>query len=150
MAIKYVRPDRPRRTDPSYYAPPGLVRRLGQIEPRQRLIIVYVGVSLVAALALVFHMSLGRMGFDNRPVISGEGVVTGKSVSEGPEPEYCLEIEVYLAGGGTSAGTAMTSQEVWERLAVGDRVGVRYQRSWSGRRIRIRETGVVALPGPIQ
>ena len=79
--------------------------------------------------------------------MSGEGVILSRSVEDGV---YTLNIEVLLEDGKRPQGVAVTDEETWNRLAVGDRIGLRLQRNRSGTRVRIRQTGLVALSGGIE
>ena len=110
---------------------------------------------LFAALIAVCVMSVLRgsvitPGFDNRPVLRGEGIIYDKLVDENNEPRHLLQVGVSLDDGRVAFDYATTDPETWNRFAKGDRIGVLYQRSRTGGNIRIREAGLVALPTPNQ
>jgi len=106
---------------------------------------------LFAALIAVCVLSVLRgsviaPGFDNQPVLRGEGIIYDKLVDENNEPRYLLQVGVSLDNGHVALDYVPTDPETWRRLAKGDRIGVLYQRGRTGDSIRIREAGLVALP----
>lgn len=107
--------------------------------------ILFVAVAAVCGLS-VFQSRILTPSFDQQPVIHGEGIIYDKLVDETNGTAYLLQVGVSLDNGRVVLDYAATDADTWKRLAKGDRIGVLYQRSRGGGRIRIREVGLVALP----
>ncbi|NIA15312.1 MAG: hypothetical protein GWP08_14680 [Nitrospiraceae bacterium] len=140
MAVKYVRDDGHEHGIVS--APGGMLRRIGRAGPKRRLIIIYMGVAGFAVLLILTQVGSNQTPLRGSPIETGEGIILSKSVEDGA---YTLSIQVLLDDGERPEGIAVTDEETWNRLAVGDRIGLRFQRNRSGSRVRIHQTGVVAL-----
>jgi hypothetical protein len=105
---------------------------------------LFVVLAAVCALSLLQGRAL-TPAFDGQPLIRGEGIVYDKLV-DANGADYLLQLGVSLDNGSVAFDYTSTDPETWRELAKGDRIGVLYQRSRGGGRIRIRETGLVALP----
>lgn len=130
--------------------PMGPLRRLTRLDPKKRLIIIYLGLMGLAMLLLLTHMFSTPTQFGGRPVERGEGVIVKKEARGEGEPAYFFLIKVLLAEGDPLVAYGRTDAETFERLEEGDRIGVLYQTNRKKTQIRIRETGLVALPPPVQ
>jgi hypothetical protein len=71
--------------------------------------------------------------FENQPTLRGAGVITGKQ-----DGALVFEVE-------DQSATYTPDREVFDRIEVGDRVAVLYQRSRTGGRIRIIEVGTARM-----
>jgi len=149
VAVKYVRGD---EGGPSRMAeePMGPVRRLNRLEPKKRLLIIYLGLMGFAMLLVLTKIVSTPTQFAGRPMERGEGVILKKEVRGEAEPGYFFEIEVSLPDAGSVVAYGRTDAETFEGLEEGDRIGVLYQTNRRGTELRIRETGLVALPPPIR
>ena len=150
MATKYVRKttDRAGRHQGPPAGPFDMLRRM---QPKRRLILIYVGVSAMSLLILLGDRFFVGSQFGGQPLIRGEGVVVTKHLREAEVPTYTLAIEVLTdAGTKTYPCHTQTDSETWNRLQEGDRVAVVYQFDRGKTRVRIREVGTVAFRGPIR
>ena len=149
MAVKYVRGDES-GTSGMLEEPMGPLRRLTRLDPKKRLVIIYLGLMGFAMLLVLTRMVSTPTQFGGRPVERGEGVIVEKEVHGEGESAYFFLIEVSLPDGETLVAYGRTDAETFERLEEGDRIGVLYQTNRKKTQIRVRETGLVALPPPIQ
>ena len=128
----------------------GPLRRLSRLDPKKRLMVIYLGLMGLAMLLVLTRIFSTPTQFGGRPVERGEGVIVKKEARGEDEPAYFFLIEVVLPDGETQASYGRTDAETFERLEEGDRIGVLYQTNRRKTQIRIVETGMVALPPPIQ
>jgi len=96
------------------------------------------------------HGPSSRLTFEGQPVLHGDGIIYDKLVDRGIEPNYLLQVGVALDNDHVAFDYVPTDPETWDKLSIGVRIGVLYQRSRIGNAIRIREPGLVALPAPNQ
>jgi hypothetical protein len=113
------------------------------LDARQRLTLIYVGLATFA-----FAMLFAQKAFDagaprQGQVHHGTALILEKTGGESM-PRLLLRIRT---GSGTEVDAeAGVEPEAWERLQVGERVGVVYRQNWSGSRVEVVETGLFALP----
>jgi len=149
VAVKYVRGG-DTGSPGMLEEPMGPVGRLSRLDPKKRLVIIYLGLTGLAMLLLLTHMFSTPTQFGGRPVERGEGVIVGKEARGEGVPAYFFAIKVLLPEGDPLVAYGHTDAETFERLEKGDRIGVLYQTNRRKSEIRIREIGLVALPPPIQ
>ena len=150
MAVKYVRGGDEPDTSGMLEEPMGPLRRLSRLDPKKRLVVIYLGLMGLAMLLLLTHMFSVPTQFGGQPVERGEGVIVKKEVHDEGESAHFFLIKVSLPEGDPLVAYGRTDAETFERLEEGDRIGVLYQTNRKKTQIRIRETGLVALPPPIQ
>ena len=149
MAVKYVRGDEP-GTSGMLDEPVGPVRRLTRLDPKKRLVVIYLGLMGFAMLLVLTRMLSTPTQFGGRPVERGEGVIVEKEVHGEGESVYFFLIKVLVGEGDPLVAYGRTDGETFDRIEKGDRIGVLYQTNRKKTEIRICETGLVALPPTIQ
>ena len=121
-----------------------------RFNPRQRLMLVYIGILTFSLFLLVFHIFQRTAGFSPGDLVFvGTGVIVEKRVEPGETGgvrQFVLEVEMPE---GPVRAVADVPEARHDALAVGDRVAVRY-RLEPGGGIRVVQTGAVALPEPIE
>ena len=132
MAIKFTRKqpgaDRPKIS----YEPPRLFGSAGPQNPKRRFFFIYITVGLVVALSLS-NIRDRADTFENQPTLRGAATITAKQ-----DGALLLEMNGIEA-------TYKPEPEVFDRLNPGDHVAVLYQRSRTGRQIRILEIGTAPM-----
>jgi len=113
---------------------------------RWLLFVVLVPVCILGFL----HGPGARLTFDGQPILRGDGIIHDKLLDETGDPKYLVQVGVSLDDTHVAFDYVLIDPETWRKLSKGDRIGVLYQRSRTGNAIRIRETGMVALPLPNQ
>ena len=145
MAIKF-RKERVRAM-PQRTASVSSLARLRAMPPRRRLLIIYVGILVFSVLLFVARSSGNPAFTGSHRVHHGIGEVLQKIPPADPgAPPYQLRIRFSNTLGHPQEVLVTTEPEAWERFAPGDRLGVVYWQSWSGKRVRVVETGLFALP----
>ena len=124
------------------YGPPQRRR----LTPRNRLLVIYLGLFSFVLMVLVYEVFTRTVGFEAGTVTHAVGVITERESFTTPEgaPALRFEVETVLPDGSTSRGTIAVSVAYGGALEVGDRVGILYRRLAG--RIRIEQIGAVALP----
>lgn len=125
-----------------------LKRLLESAAPGRRLTVVYLGLLLVAC-AMMFAHQKGAAGFvrHSQP-LHATGEIAAKVPSGSDDSPATFLIQFRTNSGQEIQASVVPEQEAWERLHVGDRIGIVYRQNWSGTRTQVIETGLFALPAP--
>jgi len=152
MATKYAREDSVERAREAHRVSFKREDKFGVASYKRRLIIIYLGILVVVALMFAAGPLGAKNPFLGRSVLRGEGVVIGKETRGDPSVEirHFLRIRMSLEDGGQAEDLAEIDAEHWQAFKEDDRVAVLYQLSRDGRRVRIRECGLVALTNGIR
>jgi len=145
MATKYVREGGVREARLERETPYRPFQRTWRLNPRRRLLIIYVAILGICMLLFTVNALSRKMPFKGQPVIRGAAEVLDKSA---PEEPHRLRITVPVTPARTVDHWTPVDAETWEDFTAGDYIGVLYQVSRDGQAVRIRETGLVALPPP--
>lgn len=161
MTVKYVR--RGAEDDRGYGANRYEVqRRLGPSNPRQRLLVIYIGIGVMSIILLLYHLLSTGQTRRWLPERRGEAVVVGKDRLQGggkADDRYTLDLRVFvpeasmeetslvpedapdratLTGPLEFVETVETRPEDWTAVSVGTRLGATYEITPMRDRIRIR------------
>ncbi|MCH7959841.1 MAG: hypothetical protein IID08_06910 [Candidatus Hydrogenedentes bacterium] len=149
MAVKYVRKGyRKPTTEAHRRAMPGIG---GLQKTKQRLLVVYFGVGVLASMILVFQLlGIGRSNVGT-PVEQGEARIVGKSVVEEDtgEKRYFLDLRVEFVGldaDRTDSGERAprflddrveVSGDAWKEFSEGETISVSYRIDRVRERLRV-------------
>ncbi len=154
MAIKYKREGGVRIARETRYTPYKSLFSRMMPDPKRRLLMIYSACAFFGILALM----AGRIQqisevalFHEQPLTKGMGQIVDKATQAPGEAEtgHWIHIAAPLLEGGALQDWMQVDETVWNTLEVGDWVGILFQLSKNGKRIRIQECGLVALPPPI-
>jgi len=109
------------------------------LDPRQRLLAIYVGLLGAAVVLFVFH-AVDPFNARRQPTLRrGQGTVVRKIVKdEGtPRAAYYIEIGVHTEDGRTLSDMVPVDEESWARTAAGETVDVEYHMVRQGSVIRV-------------
>ncbi len=138
MPVKYRRPDFRESASGShgrFNAAPG--RR--PLNPRQRLLIVYLGLCGFVVALLAFHAFNPFGRFRGQPTLQGQAVIQAKKVIESDDegPQYFLELRIETEPGAGLTDTVKIDAEHWRQFREDQQLFVTYQVSRSGTRAYI-------------
>ncbi len=147
MPVKYKREDADELAQ--WEAPPGgTLERIGQLDPKKRLLIIYLGLFGAVLLIVMSGRLHGPASLSGRPVQQGEGIILEKIETGGVPPAYAFRIEVSADKGKRPVSEIAVNKDTYDRFAVGNRIGLLYQINRLGTLARIIEIGLVVLPEP--
>jgi len=138
MAIKYTR-EGYRHREPGD-AERRFLARPRPVNPRQRLLIIYIGLGAAALVLFFFHLAFERPA-EWREIRESVGMISAKGVLDEntPNPTYYLDITVTAeySEAGPLTERVRTSRTEWEQFEEGQQLVVLYRLGRSGQEIRI-------------
>jgi len=151
LAIKYVRKgyrESALGSDTWQDAPRGLSR----MTPKQRLIMIYLGIGAFVVVVAFAQLIVPRLQFQGQPTLYGEGVVFGKTITTATaaKRQYRVGIALRSPDGRALRAYMAADAALWQELAEGDRVAVTYQMGRWGRKVRFHTVERFELDVPIQ
>lgn len=145
MAIKFERKEEYSNMR-EFLQPLGASSRLAHMDPKHRLIIIYVGLFVFASLVIAYQGFMRQHETPKGPELTATGVIAEKRIDGFRRPVHVFEVELVLADGEKYRGTLRTDPESYQRLFPGDHMVVTYRRTSKTNRVQILKAELVAPP----